>query len=156
MLALLPRILVALLAFSMGTLVVSLWRFVCSPTPSTDGAPAKYMMLDAPQVGNDEPPPCAPENSMTISGGVLNAKAVSKPAPVYPTEARAARAHGTVTVRVVLDERGHVASAQAVSGHPLLRMEAEDAAREAKFSPTYLSGAPVRVSGVVTYNFFLE
>jgi len=40
-----------------------------------------------------------------------------------------------------------------VSGHPLLRGAAEQAARGARFSPTLLSGQPVKVSGVITYNF---
>jgi hypothetical protein len=30
------------------------------------------------------------------------------------------------------------------------------AAREAKFSPTRLSGEPVKVSGVLTYNFMVQ
>jgi len=40
-----------------------------------------------------------------------------------------------------------------VSGHPLLRAAAVAAARGARFSPTKLSGQPVKVSGVITYNF---
>jgi hypothetical protein len=31
-----------------------------------------------------------------------------------------------------------------------------DAARAARFSPTLLQGKPVKVSGVVTYNFVLD
>lgn len=89
----------------------------------------------------------------TVSGGVLNGKAISLPAPGYPPAALAVNAEGAVTVRVILDESGSVIAAAAVSGHPLLRAAAENAAREAKFSPTYLSDQPVKVSGVVTYNF---
>jgi TonB family protein len=88
-----------------------------------------------------------------VSGGVLNGKAVSKPQPEYPPIARAAGASGTVTVQILVDEEGNVVSASAVSGHPLLQQAAVAAAREAKFSPTLLSGQPVKVSGVVTYNF---
>ncbi len=91
-----------------------------------------------------------------ISGGVLNGKAVSKPQPAYPPIAKAAGASGTVTVQIVVDEEGNVVSAAAVSGHPLLQQAAVAAAREAKFSPTFLSGQPVKVSGVVTYNFVPE
>jgi TonB family protein len=90
-----------------------------------------------------------------IAGGVLNGKAISKPQPPYPPIAKAARAQGTVTVRVLVDEEGNVISASAVSGHPLLQQAAVSAARLAKFSPTRLSGQPVKVSGVVTYNFVL-
>jgi TonB family protein len=92
---------------------------------------------------------------MVISGGVLNGKAVAKPSPVYPPIAKAAHAQGTVTVQIVVDEEGYVIMAQAVSGHPLLQHAAVVAARQAHFSPTFLDGQPVKVSGVITYNFVL-
>lgn len=88
-----------------------------------------------------------------ISGGVLNGKAVSLPKPPYPPAARAVRASGPVSVQVLVDENGNVVSASAVSGHPLLRAAAARAARGAKFNPTLLAGQPVRVSGVIIYNF---
>jgi TonB family protein len=91
-----------------------------------------------------------------VSGGLLDGKAVSKPRPPYPALAKAARASGTVTVRVTVDETGGVVAAEAVSGHPLLRAAAVQAARNAKFAPTLQSGKPVRVKGVLTYNFVLE
>jgi hypothetical protein len=47
-------------------------------------------------------------------------------------------------------------SANAISGHQLLRGTCEYAARQAKFKPTYLCGKPVQVSGVITYNFVLQ
>ncbi|HEX8719397.1 MAG TPA: cytochrome c oxidase assembly factor Coa1 family protein [Pyrinomonadaceae bacterium] len=89
-------------------------------------------------------------------GGVLDAKAASKPAPAYPALAKAAHASGTVNVRVVVDETGGVTSAEAVSGHPLLRPAAVAAARAAKFPPTVRDGRPVKVRGVLTYNFAAE
>lgn len=90
-----------------------------------------------------------------ISGGVLNGKAIDKPAPVYPEEAKAAGASGPVTVKIVVDEEGKVEKAEAVSGHTLLQQAAVDAAYKARFSPTMLSGQPVKVSGVINYNFVL-
>jgi TonB family protein len=96
------------------------------------------------------------KRKVVVSGGVLNGKAVSKPQPAYPPIARAAGASGTVTVQIVVDEEGNVVSAAAVSGHPLLQQAAVAAARRARFSKTFLSGQPVRLSGVVTYNFVLE
>ncbi len=75
------------------------------------------------------------------------------PAPAYPAAARAVKASGAVNVQVTIDEQGNVISASAVSGHPLLRAAAEDAARNAKFAPTSLSGIPVSVTGVLVYNF---
>lgn len=91
-----------------------------------------------------------------ISGGVLNGKAISKPAPAYPADVKAIGASGTVTVRIVVGEDGTVESAQAAGGHPLLLAAAVEAAKQAKFRPTSLSGRPVKVSGVLTYNFVLR
>ena len=104
----------------------------------------------------DEPPPPAPVAKplpKIISAGVLNGKAISLPKPAYPPAARAVRAGGTVQVSVLIDETGHVISAHAVGGNPLLISAAESAARAARFSPTLLSGQPVKVSGIITYNF---
>jgi TonB family protein len=95
-------------------------------------------------------------DSKPISGGVLNAKAISLPKPSYPPVARAAKASGTVVVQVTVDENGNVISAHAVSGHPLLQAGAVAAARSAKFSPTRLAGQPVKVTGIITYNFVAE
>jgi TonB family protein len=92
----------------------------------------------------------------TISGGVLNGKAIGKPQPVYPPIAIAARAQGVVTVQVTVDEEGYVIAAKAVAGHPLLQQAAVQAARQARFTPTLLEGEPVKVQGVITYNFVLE
>lgn len=108
------------------------------------------------QIADEPPPPEAPKPTpprAPISGGVLNGKAISLPKPAYPPIARAARASGTVVVQVLIDENGNVVSAHAVSGHPLLQGAAVGAARQAKFSPTKLSGQPVKVTGVIQYNF---
>jgi protein TonB len=59
-------------------------------------------------------------------------------------------------VQVTLDESGNVISAHAVSGHPLLKSSAEAAARQAKFAPTMLSGQPVKVTGIIVYNFAMQ
>ena len=85
--------------------------------------------------------------------GVINGKATSLPKPRYPAAARAIRVEGAVRVRVLIDENGRVVSANAVAGHPLLRNAAVRAARDARFLPTLLSGEPVKVSGVIVYNF---
>jgi protein TonB len=120
------------------------------------GAPAPTNIVK--DVDEPPPPPPPPPKKPTapISGGVLNGKAVSLPKPPYPAVAKAARASGTVTVQVTIDENGNVISARAVSGHPLLQAAAVQAARGARFSPTKLSGQPVKVTGVITYNFVAQ
>ncbi len=92
----------------------------------------------------------------TISGGVLNGKATNLVKPPYPPAAKAVRASGAVTVQITIDENGDVISAVAVSGHPLLRASAVQAARSSKFPPTLLGGKAVKVTGVVVYNFTPE
>jgi TonB family protein len=88
-----------------------------------------------------------------VSGGVLNGKALNLPKPAYPLTARSARLSGLVVVEVVIDANGKVISARAVSGPVLLQQSAVQAAYQAKFSPTILSGQPVKVVGTINYNF---
>jgi TonB family protein len=90
-----------------------------------------------------------------ISGGILNGKALSLPAPTYPMMAKQARAAGVVEVEVVIDITGRVISAKAVKGPALLMQAAEQAARQARFTPTLLSGRPVKITGTINYSFTL-
>ncbi|HEX5874838.1 MAG TPA: TonB family protein [Pyrinomonadaceae bacterium] len=110
-----------------------------------------------PVVTMDEPPPSPGPKPILkpVSGGVLNGTAISLPQPTYPDAARRMRTAGTVTVEVVLDETGKVVSATATSGPSILREAAVQAALKAKFSPTKLSGQPVKVSGTINYKFAL-
>ncbi len=100
-----------------------------------------------------KPIPPAPKKPLTQSLGVINGKATSLPKPVYTAAAKAVNAQGRVSVRVLIGEDGRVISADAVSGHPLLQSPAEVAARNARFSPTLLSGIPVKITGTIIYNF---
>jgi protein TonB len=104
-----------------------------------------------------EPPSPAPRPILKpVSGGVLNGIALSLPSPAYPETARRLRTAGVVTVEVVVDETGKVISAVATSGPSLLRDVAVQAASRARFSPTKLSGQPVKVSGLINYKFALS
>ena len=103
-----------------------------------------------------EPPPPAPKPILKpVSGGVLNGTAISLPSPIYPDVARRLRTTGLVTVEVVVDETGKVISAVATSGPAVLRNVAVQAALRARFSPTKLSGQPVKVTGLINYKFAL-
>jgi Gram-negative bacterial TonB protein C-terminal len=55
------------------------------------------------------------------SDGKPYPKIIMLPKPLYPAAARAVRAFGEVVVSVEIDKEGKVTSANAVSGHPLLR-----------------------------------
>ena len=127
--------------------------------PSGPGAGTVVSAPSRVNIADEPPPPEAPKPTpprAPVSGGVLNGKAISLPKPAYPPIAKAAHASGTVTVQVLIDENGNVVSAKAVSGHPLLQAVAVGAARQAKFSPTKLSGQPVKVTGVIQYNFVAQ
>ena len=103
--------------------------------------------------GEPPPPPPKPTPHAPISGGVLNGKALRLVQPTYPPIAKSAHASGQVRVQILLDENGNVISASVVSGHPLLAAAALAAARASKWTPTKLSGQPVKVSGFIIYNF---
>jgi periplasmic protein TonB len=149
------RLFVALLTFAVGLLASVLFgamRTAEAPAPSKTVG----VFVAAPRVEAPAPRVYVEDASQVVRGGVLNERAFLKPEPVYPTVARAAGLRGTVVVEVTVDEGGRVSSAEAVSGQALLRQAAVEAAREARFKPTLLSGRPVRVSGFLTYNFVPE
>src|SRR4030095_7736860 len=106
---------------------------------------------------DSEPPSPGPKPILKpVSGGVLNGTAISLPAPSYPDAAKRMRLSGVVSVSVIVDETGKVISAQATSGPTPLRDSAVQAALRARFSPTKLSGQPVKVSGLINYKFTLS
>ena len=106
----------------------------------------------------EEPPPPAdpPKQPRVVHRGVITSQAISLPRPNYPPLAKQMNIQGTVSVQVLIDESGRVISAKAVSGSPFLTAEAQKAAFQARFSPTVLNDQPVKVSGVITYNFVLN
>ena len=124
---------------------------------STGSGEGTGVVVDMPD--NPPPPPepkPAPAVPKTVKAPeVLNSKAIRLPRPPYPTIARGIRLQGTVAVQVLIDEKGSVVSAKAISGHPLLIPDSQRAALQAQFSPTTINGHPVKVSGVIMYNFVL-
>ncbi|MDX2030810.1 MAG: energy transducer TonB [Blastocatellia bacterium] len=92
---------------------------------------------------------------INVSGGVLQGAGIKRVQPTYPDVAKAARAEGAVQVQVNVSETGQVTEATAVSGHPLLRDAAVEAARQWEFKPTELQGKAVKVQGILTFNFTL-
>ena len=142
---------------------------VLPPSTSTDklkGATAQPVATDLKSTSIDaskpvamvdgDAPPSRPRPLLKpVSGGVLNGMAVSLPAPSYPEVARRMRSEGVVQVEVIVDENGKVISVHVTSGPAMLRDAAVQAAYRARFSPTKLSGQPVKVSGVINYNFVL-
>lgn len=87
-------------------------------------------------------------------GMVLNGRAIELPQPEYPGAAAARRLQGIVVVKVEIDETGTVIGARDLcQGPPFLSEASVAAARKARFTPTKLSGVPIKVIGVIVYNF---
>jgi TonB family protein len=122
-------------------------------TPGPNGVETPANPNAAVKPGDPKAAEAEAKKPRSISGGVLNGKAITLPKPEYPIEAQNVGASGTVTVQVTVDESGNVIEARAVSGHPLLQHASVTAAQLAKFSPTSLMGEPVKVTGVLIFNF---
>jgi protein TonB len=67
-----------------------------------------------------------------------------------------ARVEGTVTLEVLVDERGRVADARVLKSIPLLDESALNAATQWEFTPTLVSGEPVPVLLMLEINFALR
>jgi TonB family protein len=117
-------------------------------------------------VPDEEPPPVepaptrpAPSNptsnaeTRNASSGVIQGAPKFKPQPKYPQNARRFNASGMVEVRVTISVTGRVTRAVAISGHPLLRDAAVEAARRWEFEPTMVDGNPVETELVLTFDF---
>ncbi len=144
------NIFVSVITFVIGLIAGAFQSALITPDPVASTEPVSTVTVISP------PAPVNYPEKPYINGGVLNSKAIKLPQPGYPSVARAARQSGTVTVQAIVDENGHVISARAIAGPPLLKAAAVDAAYEAIFSPTRLSGKPVKITGVITYNFSLQ
>ena len=132
------------------------------PAPAFSGPGTPNGTGTTPAVNIDTPPPppaAAPKPEipkvLKVSQGVLTSKVINLPRPNYPQLAKQIHLQGSVSIQVLIDENGKVVSAKALSGHQVLVNAAEAAALQARFSPTLLSGQPVKVSGVIIYNFVL-
>ncbi|MGH9942576.1 MAG: TonB family protein [Pyrinomonadaceae bacterium] len=127
--------------------------YQCSWFPRGEGAKEKQNLLSQfnAMAEGKEPVPRSEKK-----GGVLNGRAVSRPQPSYPLEARTVRVQGTVIVKVTVDETGKVIEAAAICGPPLLHEASEATARNWRFTPALLDGQPVKVTGTISFNFQLR
>lgn len=103
--------------------------------------------------GAETSPPPKTDSLLRVSHGVTFGEVVTKVMPIYPSLAKQISASGEVQVGITIDETGQVIEAKAISGHPTLRIAAEDAARKWVFKPTLLDGKPVKQEGVLTFVF---
>jgi len=130
------------------------------PSGSGNGGSAVAGTARTPAIEVGTPPPAPvvekPKPQIIRKSVVLNGEALSLPKPSYPAIAKQLHIQGPVNVQVVISETGKVISAKAVSGNAALMTAAQQAALQARFSPTVLGEQPVKVSGIITYNFVLQ
>ena len=81
---------------------------------------------------------------------------IEAPPPVYPEEAKKQKIEGTVSVTITIGEDGNVIFAKAKSGPEPLYGASEEAAYKARFKPTTKDGKPVKVAGIMSYNFVVD
>lgn len=120
------------------------------------GEPPPPPVTKNPEPTPEPKPSPSPQRPVTRTSTILQGTAIRKVQPVYPAIAKAARVQGPVQVQVEISEEGQVTSAVVLSGHPLLRDAAVQAARQWLWRPTLLGNVPVRVQGVLTFNFVLN
>lgn len=110
---------------------------------------------DAPKIFSSDVPKTS-SRPRQIAKGVVNGTAISLPRPVYPSGAQRKGVGGAVNVEVFINESGDVVQACAISGAKELHLISEAAAYKAKFKPTTLSGVPVKVVGLLVYNYVIR
>ena len=89
----------------------------------------------------------------TISLGVINVRAIDLVKPEFPQAAWEMGIYGLVKIGVLIDEKGNVFSAKKISGNLVLISAATNAALQSKFIPLKIGDQPVKVAGIIHYNF---
>ena len=148
------KLLIGALGFALGLAASLAWNHTRHTVAPRCGQGER---ATAPGGSDDDSGAAAPDNPRLVSAFEehVNRKLISKPAPVYPPEAKAAGISGDVTVGVIIGEAGNVAYAWTESGSAPLSAAAVDAAYKLRCNATLIGGTPVSVKSVVTYKFAL-
>jgi TonB family protein len=91
--------------------------------------------------------------------GVLNGKALALVPPPYPMLPTGyPHPSGEVQVEVLINENGQVLTAKALRSKLPIEFDrvAENAARQSRFTPTFVDGKPTTVRGVIIYKFHVR
>jgi TonB family protein len=98
-------------------------------------------------------PVSEPKRPVRLTSGVKPPRLIYSPAPEYPLLAKQSHIVGIVVIEAVIDERGNVTEARAISGQPLLVAAALKAVSQRKYEPTILDGEPTPVELTVEVTF---
>jgi hypothetical protein len=91
-----------------------------------------------------------------LASGVLIGKATNLKKPPFPDCNCKFSKTSRVVVQFTVDNKGNIESAKAISGHPILKIASEIAARNSTFSVSRFAGEPVKSIGVITYEFAIK
>ena len=85
-----------------------------------------------------------------FSSAALKRRAIYKVDPKVPF---AGCAEATIIVDVLIDAEGKVRCARTLKGHPILRRDAEQTAKQWKFKPVMINGNTVVVMGRLALHY---
>ncbi len=128
-------------------------------TPSSASTAASSPQ-PSPQVAKAAPPAAPLENAAPAERNmvILSSKGAEKrlvhqvPA-VYPKEAKAAGLEGTVLLRTLVDDRGHVTSISLIDGNPILADSATRAVKQWRYRPYSRDGKNLPFQTIVIVDF---
>jgi protein TonB len=98
----------------------------------------------------------SPDTVVRLTSKLTQGRVLRRVQPPYPVIAKQAHIQGSVQVQIDISETGAVTNVTLLSGHPLLRDAALQAAKQWLFIPTELNGQRVRAIGLLTFNFTLN
>ena len=124
--------------------------------PANMPAPANVPATAAASRPTPTAAPAIPHGSVrAISLGVNASNVLYSPTPVYPKAASDAHIQGDVKVETNVDRNGNVASVRVVSGPPLLRDAALDAAQRWRYRPHFIGGDQASMNAITVFEFQL-
>jgi periplasmic protein TonB len=128
-----------------------------------DGIPGGANTVEAPPPPPPTPTPVAkpaatpaPDKVVRLTSILTQGRVLRRVQPPYPVLAKQAHIQGSVQVQIEISDEGAVTNVTLLSGHPLLREAALQAAKQWLFIPTELNGQRVRAIGLLTFNFTLN
>ena len=123
------------------------------PPPQAPRASSNATSIAEAQDTSEDSGRSAASGEVKLLGSVSWGDVIKKTQPRYPAQAKRVKASGLVNVQITISEAGRVIEAKAISGHPLLREAAVEAARQWVFKPAMLNGALVETQRVLTFVF---
>ena len=100
--------------------------------------------------------PESTEKRIRVAPELQSSRALEKPRPMYPREARRERVQGTVKLAALVGTDGHVKDLRLIDGPPSLVESAVEAVRHWVYRPTLVNGRPVEVVTQVDVNYMLK